>query len=517
MNVEDARQTIAQALAKIQALQCELAETNRGVVALALELGQRLEGSATELSSAHAELRKTNSELMQLTLELEDRVAQRTAELDTANGVLQQCHVSALKMIEEAVVARGQAEQASAALQREMEERKRAEESVRASEVQYRRLFETAQNGILILDTEMGMVVDVNPFLVELLGFSREVFLGKKVWELGFFKDIAAHQANFAELQQKGYVRYDNLPLETSAGRRIEVEFVSKVYQVDHTKVMQCNIRDITERRRSEDRVRCMQVELEQSNRDLQRRNEEIQAFYHTLSHELKTPLTSAREFIAILMDGLAGPLNETQLEYLGIAKESCDQLRLYINDMLDVTRLETGKMSLEFQVAPLAPLVENMVGMLAAAAAGKGIHLSRDCQPDLPAIPFDMHRIQQVLTNLVTNAIKFTPSGGKISLHLSEAPADPQCLQVTVRDTGCGIPKNDLGLIFNRLYQVPRDATVIGSRSGLGLGLYICQELVQLHGGRIWAESEPGQGSAFTFTIPKSQPSVALNVLVAD
>ena len=275
--------------------------------------------------------------------------------------------------------------------------------------------------------------------------------------------------------------------------------------------------RDITERKQAAQQLRLADKQLMRTNQSLMERTTEIQSFYHTLSHELKTPLTSAREFISILMDGLAGPLNETQLEYLGIAKESCDQLRLYINDMLDVTRLETGKMSLEFQVAPLAPLVETVVGMLGPAAAGKSIHLSQGCQPDLPAIPFDRHRIRQVLTNLVTNAIKFTPSGGKVFLHLSEAPADPECLQVTVRDTGCGIPRNDLGLIFNRLYQAQRDATAAESRSGLGLGLYICQELVQLHGGRIWAESEPGQGSTFTFTIPKCRAPVAYILVVDD
>jgi len=391
----------------------------------------------------------------------------------------------------------------------ERRKRREAEEMVRASEVQYRRLFETAQDGILILDTGTGMVMDVNPFLIELLGFSREQFLGKKVWELGFLKDIVANQATFSELLEKEYVRYEDKPLETSDGRRIEVEFVSNVYQVDHKKVIQCNIRDITERKKAQAKLRRMSAELEQSNRDLQRRNQEIQTFYHTLSHELKTPLTSAREFAALVMDGLAGPLTKTQLEYLGIVKESCDQLRFHINDLLDVARLETGKMNLEFQTAPLAALVERVVEMLAPAAAGKGVRLSCDSPPDLPAVPIDQQRIQQVLTNLTTNAIKFTPAGGQIRVSLSESPASPECLQVTVRDTGRGIPRNQLGLIFNRLYQVNGEDSPAESPRGLGLGLNICQELVQLHGGRIGVESELGQGSTFTFTLPKRHAPV--------
>lgn len=131
-------------------------------------------------------------------------------------------------------------------------ERKRVEEKLAASELRYRRLFETAKDGILILDAETGMVVDVNPFLVELLGLSYEAFLGQAVWELGFFKDVFANQAKFAELQQKEYVRYENLPLETADGRRIDVEFVSNVYLVNNLKVIQCNIRDITEHKRAE-------------------------------------------------------------------------------------------------------------------------------------------------------------------------------------------------------------------------------------------------------------------------
>jgi len=121
-----------------------------------------------------------------------------------------------------------------------------------ASELRYRRLFESAKDGILILDADTGMVVDVNPFLIEKLGFSREQFLGKKIWDLGFFKDIFANQASFAELQRNKYIRYENKPLETANGGRIDVEFVSNVYQANHENVIQCNIRDITARRSAE-------------------------------------------------------------------------------------------------------------------------------------------------------------------------------------------------------------------------------------------------------------------------
>jgi len=130
--------------------------------------------------------------------------------------------------------------------------RNQTEHALELSESRYRRLFETAKDGILILDADTGSIVDVNPFLMELTGFSREELLGKPLWEIGPFKDTAASKASFAELQANGYVRYDDLPLETRDGRRVDVEFASNVYCVDDQTMIQCNIRDITERKRAE-------------------------------------------------------------------------------------------------------------------------------------------------------------------------------------------------------------------------------------------------------------------------
>jgi PAS domain S-box-containing protein len=142
-------------------------------------------------------------------------------------------------------------------------ERRQAEEAVKTSETRYRRLFETAQDGILILDAETGHISDVNPFLAEMLGHSQEEFLGKRLWEIGAFKDREASKTAFSELQSKGYVRYDDLPLETKDGRLMAVEFVSNVYQVNHHKVIQCNIRDITSRKRIEEERKKLIHELQ--------------------------------------------------------------------------------------------------------------------------------------------------------------------------------------------------------------------------------------------------------------
>jgi PAS domain S-box-containing protein len=161
-------------------------------------------------------------------------------------------------------------------------EHKRSEEGLKVSETRYRRLFESAQDGILILDAETGQISDVNPFLVEMLGYSHEDLLGKKLWEIGPFKNIEASKAAFLELQSKGYVRYEDLPLQTKAGRLIAVEFVSNIYLVNHRKVIQCNIRDITERK-------LIAEALQEAHNELGRRVEERTAELRTALSEIKT------------------------------------------------------------------------------------------------------------------------------------------------------------------------------------------------------------------------------------
>ncbi|HAJ80437.1 MAG TPA: hybrid sensor histidine kinase/response regulator, partial [Fibrobacteres bacterium] len=130
-----------------------------------------------------------------------------------------------------------------------------AQDALRASELKYRRLFEAAKDGIIILDAETGKIVDVNPFLINLLGYSHEEFISKKIWEIGFFSDIISNKENFLELKEKRYIRYEDLPLKTVDGRRIDVEFVSNVYQEGAHYVIQCNIRDITDRKRAADTI----------------------------------------------------------------------------------------------------------------------------------------------------------------------------------------------------------------------------------------------------------------------
>lgn len=169
------------------------------------------------------------------------------------------------KTKEQNIKGMAEMQQQIAELKKAASERQRVEKKLQASEIRYRRLFETAQDGILILDEETGNIVDVNPFLMDMLGYSFQEFVGKKLWEIGSFKDIEESKKAFLELQHKGYIRYDNLPLETKNGRRINVEFISNVCQVNHTKVIQCNIRDITLRTRVETERENLILELKKA------------------------------------------------------------------------------------------------------------------------------------------------------------------------------------------------------------------------------------------------------------
>ncbi len=260
---------------------------------------------------------------------------------------------------------------------------------------------------------------------------------------------------------------------------------------------------------RLEREVRDYQHHLEESHRVLAQRNEEIQTFYHTLSHELKTPLTSAHAFLTILLDEIPGKLNTDQTEYIGIVKDCCEQIVVHINDLLDATRLETGKLDIDPQSISLAGLVSKIVTTVDPMARKSGIELCWTDSRDVDDVFVDRARVTQVLTNLINNAMKFTPPGGSIIVALGTSLDDPDYATVSVYDTGRGIEEEHRKRIFDRLYQVERDDA--SSHGGLGIGLNLCKELVALHGGKIWVESELGKGSMFSFSLPKRAPVEAV------
>jgi len=225
--------------------------------------------------------------------------------------------------------------------------------------------------------------------------------------------------------------------------------------------------------------------------------------FVSKVSHELRTPIVAMQHALSILFDQVAGPLTEEQQKFVSLSQRNLDRLNRLINDLLDLSKLEASKMELQLETQPLAPVLETACDSLEMWAKSKAVTISRRIEDGLPDVPCDQARVTQVLTNLVGNAIKFTPKQGRITVEAKRS-ADGTAVEVSVSDTGTGIAKEDLPKLFSKFQQVgERSASDIG---GTGLGLAISKEIVELHQGKIWVESELQQGAKFIFTLPLVQ-----------
>ena len=237
---------------------------------------------------------------------------------------------------------------------------------------------------------------------------------------------------------------------------------------------------------------------LEEARRERLRLQER---FLSHVSHELRTPLTAIYFFTTNVADGVFGDLNPDQQTHLGLALENVEQLREMVSDLLDITRVDANKLDVEPQYTRASKLMFEARSTCLKDAEDKNIRLLTSEDEGLPAMWADPSRVRQILTNLIGNAIKFTPERGLITIQAQSLPEDPDFLRFSVTDTGCGIAEKHLEVVFDRLAQVNDNPDL--SRSGLGLGLFIASELVRQHGGRIWVESELGKGSTFYFTLP--------------
>jgi len=357
------------------------------------------------------------------------------------------------------------------------------------SEIRYRRLFETAKDGILLLDTESGRITDANPFMSELLGYSHDHFLGKELWEIGLFSDKAANEAAVRTLQTSGYIRYEHLPLETNTGQRVEVEVVANAYHEDHHKVIQCNIRDITERSRMENLMREQAVALE----DLHRRKDEFLAM---LSHELRNPLSPIASALQLL--GLQKNEDPLQQKARTIIERQVGQLTRLIDDLLEVSRITTGRIHLQQECVALNGIVEHAVETVRPLIVRHKHALTVSLSKEPTLLFADAARLEQVVVNLLTNATKFTRDSGQISLSVQQA--GDECV-LRVRDNGIGIAPEVLPHVFDLFTQAEK--SLDRSQGGLGIGLALVQRIVELHKGRVEAISTLGEGTEFVVHLP--------------
>ncbi|MFN0196601.1 MAG: ATP-binding protein [Planctomycetaceae bacterium] len=357
------------------------------------------------------------------------------------------------------------------------------------SEIRYRRLFETAKDGILILDTLTGKITDANPFMSELLGYSHEHFIGKELWEIGLFSDKAANEAAVRTLQESGYIRYEHLPLETDSGLRVEVEVVANAYHEDHHKVIQCNIRDITERSRLEKQT------LEQAAvlAELDRRKDEFLAM---LGHELRNPLAPINNAVQLL--GLQENEGKVQQQARTIIERQVGQLTRLVDDLLEVSRITTGRIHLQNERIGLNGIVERAVETTRPLMDQHRHELTVSLSLQPIWLYADAARLEQVMVNLLTNSAKYTPDGGRISLTVQQEGDEAV---IRVRDTGVGISPELLPHVFDLFTQSER--SLDRSQGGLGIGLCLVKRLVEKHGGKVEVNSTVGQGSEFVVRLP--------------
>jgi signal transduction histidine kinase/DNA-binding response OmpR family regulator len=221
--------------------------------------------------------------------------------------------------------------------------------------------------------------------------------------------------------------------------------------------------------------------------------------FISTVSHELRTPMTAIKGYTDLLSGGAVGPLNDNQKRFLGVVKNNTDRLIALINDLLDISRIETGRVRFEPTPVSVEEIIADVIEAMAARAQAHGLILTYEVDAGLPEIMGDRGRLYQVLNNLVGNAINYTLEGN-VSI---EATTIGTAVQVSVRDTGVGIVPEDISRIFDRFYRA--DDPIVQQASGTGLGLPIVKMFVEMHGGRVWVDSEKGRGSTFTFILPVS------------
>jgi PAS domain S-box-containing protein len=372
-------------------------------------------------------------------------------------------------------------------------QRQRAAAVLQVSEARYRRLFESAQDGILMLNANTGRITDVNPCLLKMLGYSRDEFLGKRLEEIGLFKDSAAARAAFGEIQSNDYIRHEDLPLEASDGRRLNVEFVSNVYWVDQQRVIQCNLRDITSRKQAE-------AAQNQAMAELQKRNEELDAFAHTVAHDLKNPAFVIGGHAQLLIRDYTMLSDDERQRHVKVIEQTGRRIGTIIDELLLLSRLRKS----EVEISPLdmmrivAESISRLADNIKAARA-------EIVWPDSSAWPRALGHgpwVEEVWTNYLSNALKYgatPPAAPRIELGAALQPDG--MVHCWVRDHGRGLtPEEQASLFipFTRLDQV--------RLNGHGLGLSIVRQIVEKLGGQVGLESQVGQGCTFFFALPAAQ-----------
>ncbi len=348
-----------------------------------------------------------------------------------------------------------------------------------------RNVYEHSLDGIVISDPQT-VITDVNQAYLDMTGYSREELLGQKT---NVIRSGVTPRETFSnmweQLTAQGKWVGELINQRKDGSLWWSYISITRILRPDGTVAAYVGLaRDITERRRMEEQLRAMD-----------RMKSE---FIATVSHELRTPMTAIKGSLGLALAGAAGNLAGDLRDLLTIAQNNSERLIRLINDILDLSRIEAGKLNLRLGPVDMATIVRRSVVELDALAGQKQITVHVDLPPRLPAVIADPDRIGQVLVNLLSNALKFTDAGGNVTIRAEHTGS---WVTLRVIDSGIGIPREHLKAIFERFHRVDNAAS--RRTGGTGLGLAICQAIVAEHSGHIWAESEPGKGSTFSFTLP--------------